>query len=56
MTEEELNKAYYQSYHLCVDSNAIKEFHKITFIPKKDVKPCLAKQALWQVHTPHLKK
>ena len=43
MTEEELNKAYYQPYHLCVDSNAIKEFHKITFIPKKDVKPCLAK-------------
>ena len=52
MTDEELNKAYYQLYHLCVGSNTIKEFHKITFIPKKDVKSCLAKQALWQVHTP----
>ena len=35
---------------------AIKEPHKITPMSKKDIEPCFAKQALWQVHIPPLKE
>ena len=35
---------------------AIRELHKITFIPKKDFKPEIVKQALWQVHIPPSKE
>ena len=52
MTEEKLNEAYYQPNHLWIGGMAIKELHKITSVPKKDVKPWLAKQALFQVHIP----
>ena len=52
MTDEKLNDAYYQSDHLCTGGKAIRELHKITSIAKKDVKPWLAKQALWKVHIP----
>ena len=51
-----LNEAYYQPDHLWTDSKAIRELHKNTSITKKDVKPWLVKQALWQVHIPPLKK
>ena len=52
MTDERLNEAYYQSDHLWTGGKAVRELHKTTSIPKKDVKPWLAKQALWQVHIP----
>ena len=56
MTDEKLNEAYYQPDQLWTDGMAIRELHKITSIPKKDVKPWLAKQALWQFHIPPPKK
>ena len=52
MTDEKLNEAYYQPDQLWTDGKAIRELHKTTSIPKRDVKPWLAKQALWQVHIP----
>ena len=48
--EEKLYQAYYQLDRLWTDNKAIKELHKITSMPKKDIKSWLAKQALWQVH------
>ena len=50
--EEKPYGAYYQLYCLCTGGKAIKELHKITSMPKKDIKSWLAKQALWQVHIP----
>ena len=52
MAHEKLNEAYYQPDHLWTGGKEIRELHKITSTPKKDVKPWLAKQALWQVHIP----
>ena len=52
MTQKKLNEAYYQHHHLKTGGKAIRELHKITSIPKKDVKPWLAKQAHWQVYIP----
>ena len=52
MTDEKLNEAYYQPDRLWTGGKAIKELHKITSIPNKDIKPCLTKKALWQVHIP----
>ena len=52
MVDEKLNEAYYQSDHLWTGGKAIRELHKITPIPKKDVKPLLAKQGLWKVTIP----
>ena len=49
-------KVYCQPGHLWTCRKAIKELHKITFIPKKDVRSWLAKQELWQVHIPPAKK
>ena len=50
--EEKLCQAYYQPDRLWTGGKAIKELHKITSTSKKDIKSCLAKQALWQVHIP----
>ena len=47
-----INQVYYQPDHLWNSNKAIKELHKITSMPKKDIKSWLAKQALWQVHIP----
>ena len=52
LDEEKLYKAYYEPDHLWAGVKAIKEVHKITSMSKKDIKPWLAKQALWQVHIP----
>ena len=53
MTEEEkLYQEHYHSDRLWAGGKAIKELHKITSMPKKDIKSWLAKQALWQVHIP----
>ena len=53
MTEEEkIYQAYYQADRLWTGRKAIKELHKITSMPKKDIKSWLAMQALWQVHIP----
>ena len=52
MTDEKLNEIYYQPYHLWTGGKAIRQLHKITSIPKKNIKPWLAKQAIWQVHIP----
>ena len=54
--EEKLYQAYYQPNHLWNGGKAIRELHKITSIPKKDVKPWLAKQTLQQIHVPPLKE
>ena len=50
--EEKLYQAYHEPDHLWTDGKAIKELHKITSMSEKDIKSCLAKQALWQVHIP----
>ena len=50
--EEKLNEVYYMPDHLWVVGKAIRELHKITSIPKKDIRSWLAKQALWQVNIP----
>ena len=52
MTDEKLSEAYYQSDNLRTGGKAIRGLHKITSIPKKDIRPWLAKQAHWQVHIP----
>ena len=49
MTDKKLNQAYYQPDRLWTSGKAIRKLHKITSLPKKDVKPWLAKQALWQI-------
>ena len=51
-----LKEAYYQSNHFCVDGKAVRELHKITFIPKRDVKSRLGKQEHDQVYTNLLRK
>ena len=57
MTEEEkLYQAYYEPDRLYAGGKAMKELHKITSMPKKDIKSGLAKQALWQFHIPPLKE
>ena len=50
--KERLSQAYYQPEHLWTGKKAIKELHKITSMSKKGIKSWLARQALWQVHTP----
>ena len=50
--EEKLYQAYYQPDCPWTGNNAIKELHKITSMPKKDIKSWLARQAFWQVHIP----
>ena len=54
--EEKLYEAYYQPNCLWTGGKAIKELYKITSMSKKDIKPWLAKQALWQVHVPPSKE
>ena len=44
--EEKLSQAYYQHDCLWTGNKAIKWPHKITSMPKKDIKSWLAKQAL----------
>ena len=48
--KEKLYQAYDQPDRLWTGGKAIKELHKITSMPRKDIKSWLAKQALWQVH------
>ena len=50
--EEKLYQAYYQPDRLWTGNKAIKELHKITSMSRKDIKSWLARQAVWQVHTP----
>ena len=50
--QEKLYQAYYDPDELWTGGKAIKELHKIRSISKKDIKPWLPKQALWQVHIP----
>ena len=52
MTGKNLSEAYYQPDHFWTGAKTIRELHKITSIPKKDFKPWLAIQVLWQVHIP----
>ena len=54
--EEKLYQAYYQVNRLWTGGKAIRVLHKITSIPRKDIESWLAKQALWQVHTPPQKE
>ena len=54
--EEKLYQAYCEPDRLLAGGKAIKELHKITSLPKKDIKSWSAKQALWQVHIPPLKE
>ena len=54
--EEKIYQAYYEPDHLWTGGKAIKELHKITSIPKKDIKSWLVKQTLWQVHIPRTKE
>ena len=44
--EEKLCEAYYGPDRLWTGGKAIKELHKITSMSNKDIKSCLAKQAL----------
>lgn len=50
MTDEKLKEVFNQPDHLWIGSKTIRELHKITSIPKKDVKSWLAKKVLWQLH------
>ena len=50
MTEKKLNELYYQPDHLRTGDKHMRELHKITSVPKRDIKRLLAKQVLWQVH------
>ena len=50
--EEKLYGAYYQPGHLWTGCKAIKELHKSTSMSRKNIRPWLAKQALWQVYIP----
>ena len=43
MADRKLNEAYYQPDKLWTGGKAIRELHKITSIPRKDIKPWLAK-------------
>ena len=54
--EEKLYQAYYQADRLWTGNKAIKEVHKITCMSKKDIKSCVAKQALWQDYIPPRKE
>ena len=56
MTNKKLKEGYYEPDHLWIGGKAIRELHKITSIPKKNVRPWLAKQVLWQVHIPFPKE
>ena len=49
---DKLYQAYYQSDRLGTGNKAIKELHKITSMPKKDIRSWLTKEALWQVYIP----
>ena len=48
--KEKLYQAYYEPDRLGTGGKAIKKLHKIMSTLKKDIKSCLVKQALWQVH------
>ena len=50
--KEKLYQAYYEPDRLWTGGKAIKELHKITSMSKIDIKPWLAKQAIWQIHIP----
>ena len=50
--KEKLYGAYYQLDRLWTGGKAIKELHKIASMSRKDIKPWLEKNALWQVHIP----
>ena len=50
MSDKKRDGAYYQPDHLWTGGKAIRELHKITPLPKKDVKPWLAKEALWFIY------
>ena len=50
--KEKLYQAYYEPDRLWTGGKAIKELHKITSMPKQDIKSWLVKQVLWQVHIP----
>ena len=54
--KEKLYQAYHQLDRLWTGGKVTKELHKITSMLKIDIKPWLAKQALWQVHIPPQKK
>ena len=54
--EEKLYRAYYQTDRLWTGGKAIKELHKITSMSRKDIRSCLAKQTLSQVHISPLKE
>ena len=49
---DKLYQVYYQSDRLWTGNKAIKELHKITSMPKKDIRSWLTKEALWQVYIP----
>ena len=53
--EEKLYEACYQPDQLWTSGKATKGRHKTTSILRKDIESWLAKQALWQAHTPFSK-
>ena len=50
--EEKLSHTYYQTDRLWTVGKAIKELHKIMSMSGEDIESWLAKEPLWQVHTP----
>ena len=56
MTDEQMQKIFYQPENLWIGRKAITELRKATGLPAKKVKIWLAKQALWQVHIPPPKR
>ena len=56
MTDEQMQKIYYQPENLWIGRKAITELRKATKLSAKKVKAWLAKQALWQVHLPPPKR
>ena len=49
---EELSDVYDQPNHLWRGSRAVSKLHKVTRIPRKEVKQWFAKKTRWQVHLP----
>ena len=50
--EQQLSEVYYKPKNIWKGSRAISKLHKLTEIPRKNVKEWIARQALWQVYLP----
>ena len=56
MSDDQIQKIYYQPENLWKGRKAISELRKATGLSTKKVKAWLAKQGLWQVHIPPPKR